>query len=162
MRGRKPNLDNVVPLTGDETSNAEREVRWQERAHERAEDLCPPDIDDELRPVWNWLVPRFTHPTFPARIGQSDVPALLLACEYLGRFNRLKATLREDGESYESATRNGRQIKSRPEVGQMNEAARLYLSILRDFGGSPSAKRALQGAGGQAELFDEPQDVDFA
>lgn len=50
------------------------------------------------------------------------------------RHERLTLELEELGETYESETRNGKQIKARPEVAQLNETFRQIRALANDFG----------------------------
>jgi phage terminase small subunit len=78
---------------------------------------------------------------------------LILLCKGLAAEFRLADYLRVHGETYESETRNGYQIKARPEVGQLNENRRLIRTYVGDFGLSPAAEKQLMNAASQLDLF---------
>lgn len=167
VKGRKPDSDHVVPLTdgnvvtfeGSE-SPEDRERCFQRMAQELAAELRPRKMDPETRKVWDRLAPQFMHPTVD-RVKPHMVEAFALMCQVRARYERLRAEVAEVGETYESETRNGFQIKSRPEVGQMNEAFRQFLTLLRDFGGTAASDRGVR-APGQRDMFDDPSGVGFA
>lgn len=64
--------------------------------------------------------------------------------------------MEELGETYESETRNGKQIKSRPEVAQLNETFRQIRALANDFGMTPAAERGLSGSGQLGFSFPDP------
>ncbi|RAH99205.1 terminase [Acuticoccus sediminis] len=163
MRGRRPTIDNVVPLTeANEDAAAEREVRLLQRAEATAVALRPDGMDEETAAVWDRLAPLYAHPQV-GRLKPIFVPAFELACQARARYERLRAFLVENGETYASMTRNGLQQKSRPEVAQMNVAFGQFRSLIERFGGDPFSDRALLSAtAGQADMFDEPEGIDFA
>lgn len=161
MRGRKPNVDNVVPLTGADDS--ERAARHDKRAMEIARELRPRGLEDDVRKIWDRMAPRVCHPTVD-RLHPQHVETFAIMCRALARYERLRLFLAQEGEVYATETRNGLQYKNRPEVGQMNEAFRQFLTLARDFGLTPSSERAIRNSYGQPNLFDddEPDGIRFA
>ncbi|WP_255731651.1 P27 family phage terminase small subunit [Phaeobacter sp. B1627] len=77
-------------------------------------------------------------------------------CKAVLRFERLELELEELSEIYESDTRNGKQIKSRPEVAQYNETFRQIRGLANDFGMTPAAERGLSGGGQLGFNFPDP------
>lgn len=165
MRGRKPESTNVVPLKGADDS-----ARFDASARSKAKKLKPRGMSPEVSKVWNRLAPAVCHPTVD-RLKPHLVEAFKMLCEAVAEYEAYRAilaapTVGADGEilpaseTYASATRNGLQLKSKPEVGQRNEAFRRALTMLRDFGLTPAAERGVKAAGEQG-AFDFDED-DFA
>ena len=88
------------------------------------------------------------------------VEAFVMLCRSIARHERLRAIIETEGETYESASRNGSQLKSRPEVGQLNESFRQVLTLLRDYGLTPAAERGIKATGDQGDF--DFGDGDFA
>ena len=155
MRGRRPNSDNVVPMTANTDA-----ARFEEMARAKADELKPARLRKEVAAIWDRLAPRAAHPLIN-RLREEMVEGFVLLCEALADYERYGRRLRSLGETYTVETRNGKQHKNRPEVAQRNEAFRRALTMLRDFGLTPAAERAVQNTAAQGNLFDE-DDADFA
>jgi phage terminase small subunit len=56
-------------------------------------------------------------------------------------------------DTYETAGKNGRMFRARPEVGIANEAIRTMTRVGSEFGFSPAARLRLRGVD-QGDLFD--------
>ena len=151
MRGRKPNEDNVVPMTGDV-----KVEDFDAYARDRAAALKPEKMTPRGGKVWDRLAPVVCHPTV-GRLKPHTVQAFVLLCDAVARYEQLVAYLGRHRESYVTKTRNGTQHKMRPEVAQRNEAFRQALTMLRDFGLTPAAERGL-AVGGQQGKFDFGED----
>ncbi len=142
MKGRKPAESNVVPLTGDELRGD-----FTAFAQDAANGLRPAGLDDDVRDVWDRIAPHVCHPQVD-RLKAHMVQPFVLMCRALARYENLRLLMADPavGETYESHTRNGVQIKSRPEVAQMNESFRQFVTLARDFGLTPAAERGLKNA----------------
>lgn len=154
MRGRKPQNSNVVPLTEDV-----RRLDFEASAKAKAKSLKPRALDRDVARVWDRLAPCVCHPTVN-RLAPHMVESFILLCRAIARHERLRAAIEELGETYETQTRNGAQVKSRPEVGQMNESFRQALTLLRDFGLTPAAERGIKASFDQGDF--DFGDGDFA
>ena len=119
MRGRRPAEEKVVALAeeGAPLHNLE------ERARMRLEEIRPEGLTGELRWTFDRLALPLCHPTVD-RLKPSNVFMFRQLCAAVVRHERLTLELEETGETYESETRNGVQIKARPEVAQLNETFR--------------------------------------
>jgi len=150
-KGRKPQNQNVVPLAeeGAQFNNLE------ERARGLLEELRPEGLAGELLWTFNRLALPLCHPTV-ARLKPHNVFMFVQLCRAVVRHEKLIILLDEQGETYKSETRNGEQIKSRPEVAQLNETFRQIRSLASDFGMTPASERGMDGAGGQLG-FDFPE-----
>lgn len=153
MRGRKPENTNVVPLKGADDS-----AKFDASAKAKARKLKPRGLSREVAKIWDRLAPAVCHPTVD-RLKPHLVEAFKMLCEAVAEYEAYRAQL-ADGETYTVETRNGKQQKNRPEVGQRNEAFRRTLTLLRDFGLTPAAERGIKSAGDQG-AFDFDED-DFA
>lgn len=136
MRGKKPNLNNVVPMKGD----------IQKHVPE------PPEyMSDEARKVWDELAPELVKKD---RLEPLYAYQFASYCECVSNFISATACLALEGLYYETKTRNGVQQKKRAAWGIQQEA---MAGMRRDsalFGLSPVDATRLT-SGGQGDLFDE-------
>lgn len=137
MKGRKPNLHNVVPMKGD----IQKEVPE-----------APDFLDDLARDVWDELAPELVKKgrlelLFKYQFGSY--------CAAVSNFISATNTLALEGLFYETGKgRNGNQRRKHPAL-TLQETA--MASMRRDsalFGLSPVDAARLEG-GGQGDLFDE-------
>lgn len=149
MKGRKPDNDGVVPLTGD----GQEAGRFEERGFEIAAQMKPDWLTDGAAKVYDRIAPHVANPTI-ARLKRHNMETFVLMCEALARHETLRRYVNTPGvgETYISETRNGEQIKARPEVAQLNETFRQFLTVARDFGLTPAAERGLSAVPGQGDL----------
>lgn len=141
MKGRRPESDNVVPLTTEEGQGA----NFKARAEARARELRPDELPFDVRAVWDRLAPTLCDPR-KNRLDETSVFMFEQLCWLVSRYEKLRLDVRENGETYESETRNGVQQKSRPEVGQLNETFRQLRSLANEFGMTPASERGMSGA----------------
>ncbi len=141
MKGRRPNSENVVPLK-DEGQG----TNFEARARARAEELKPEGLSFTVQAIWDRLAPPLCDPR-KGRLNEGNVFMFVLLCKTIDRHERLYIDVMDNGETYESQTRNGHQLKSRPEVGQLNETWRQIRALASDFGMTPAAERGLNAAG---------------
>lgn len=151
MRGRKPTEEKVVPLTDD----GGQLHNLDERARSRLEELRPEGLTGELRWTFDRLALPLCHPTVD-RLKPHNVFMFRQLCAAVVRHERLTLELEETGETYESETRNGKQLKARPEVAQLNETFRQIRALANDFGMTPAAERGLSGGGQMGFSFPDP------
>ena len=154
MKGRKPNSENVVPLTGEK-----RVANFDAYAAQKARELRPDDLPFEVRAIWDRLAPPLCQPT-RARLNEGNAYMFEQLCWTVARHERLRLDVREGGETYQAETRNGVQQKARPEVGQLNETWRQIRSLASDFGMTPASERALKSNGQLGFDFDGEDDFD--
>lgn len=150
-RGRKPEQDVVVPLADDGV----QPHNLEERAKARLDELRPEGMQSELRWVFDRLALPLCHPTVN-RLTPVNVFMFQQLCRAVLRHERLIVEL-EDGETYVSEGRQGKQIKSRPEVAQLNETFRQIRGLAGEFGMTPSTERGLKS--GQQLGFDFPEEA---
>lgn len=107
--------------------------------------------EDELE-IWDEIAPILA---MHQRLKPLYKYPLILLCKAIAAEHRLSNFLRdpENGETYKSQTRNGLQIKMRPEVAQLNEIRRVIRTYVGDFGLSPAAEKQLINSI-QMDLFD--------
>ena len=141
MKGRKPESNNVVPLTGDQ-----RITNFDAFAAQRARELRPDDLPFTVQAIWDRIAPSLCDPR-KARLNEGNVFMFEQLCWTIERHERLRLDVREGGETYETDTRNGKQQKSRPEVAQLNETWRQIRALASDFGMTPAAERGLMASG---------------
>jgi len=153
-KGRKPNADVVVPLTDEEYAGFNLDAR----ARSRASELRPGDLSPPIKIIWDQLALPLCHPTRD-RLNHSNVFMFVQLCHVVDRHNKLREFLELEGETYKSKTRNGHQLKSRPEVGQLNETFRQIRALASDFGMTPAADRGLDRGGQLGFRF--PGEDDF-
>lgn len=154
-RGRKPAQNHVIPMREDGDGGH----NLQARALSRAAQLRPEGMLDEERWVYDRLAPALCHPT-KDRLNEINIFMFLQLIRSIVRYERYAVLLKELGETYSAKTRNGDQIKSRPELAQLNETWRQVRALAGDFGMTPAAERALGGTGQLGFAFGD-QDDDF-
>ncbi|MCF1434035.1 terminase [Agrobacterium vitis] len=154
MKGRKPSSENVVPLKPEDGQGA----NFEARAAAMARELRPDDLPFDVRAIWDRIAPPLCDPR-KNRLNDVNVYMFEQLCWTIARHERLRLDVREGGETYESQTRNGTQLKSRPEVSQLNETWRQIRALASDFGMTPSAERGLQATGQLG--FEFPTDDGF-
>ena len=156
MRGRKPKPANVVPLHSGAT--AESEQRRKEAAKRKADELRPRGLTGDVRREWDRVAPMLADPALD-RLKPHFADVVLEYCRAIVRLRDLRASMPKlEDETYEISGRNGEQVKSRPEVAQINETWRHWRSLVAMLGLSPADERNL--APGQGDLFD-PADSYF-
>lgn len=143
-RGRKPAESLVVPLR----EGGDVGVNLQERAFARAAELRPEGLLDQVGWIYDRLAPPLCHPT-KNRLNETNVFMFVQLCRSVARYETYTTLLDELGETYTTVTRSGNQLKSRPEVAQLNETWRQIRALASDFGMTPAAERGLAGAVGQ-------------
>ncbi|WP_353429272.1 P27 family phage terminase small subunit [Paracoccus denitrificans] len=154
-RGRRPAESAVIPMREDGDAGH----NLQARAIARAAQLRPEGLLDKERWVYDRLAPPLCHPT-KDRLNEVNIFMFVQLCRSVVRYEDYQLLLAELGETYTAKTRNGDQIKSRPEVAQLNETWRQIRALASDFGMTPAAERAL-GAQGQLGFSFGEGDDDF-
>ena len=99
--------------------------------------------------VWDRLAPLLAAHDY---LNDLFVDTLVEYCRVVCEINDIVVYLREHGKTYSTETRNGLQLKSRPEVGQLNELRRMLRSYVSDFGLSPAARKQLESV--QMDMFE--------
>lgn len=141
-KGRKPNLENVVPLKAGDG------VPLDERCEQMARDLKPFELTEYEALIWDRIAPQLA---MQNRLKPHFVDTIAEYCRALIRMRALRSTLQEEGETYTVHGRNGQQYKSRPEVAQLNETWRQWRNLTAALGLTPIDERGL--AAGQGDLF---------
>ena len=141
-RGRKPDLENVVPMKATDG------LTHEERAERDAAALKPCDLTEYEAQIWDRIAPQLAQ---QGRLKPYYVDTVAEYCRALIRMRALRSTLQEEGETYSVSGRNGTQYKSRPEVAQLNETWRQWRNLTAALGLSPTDERGL--AEGQGDLF---------
>ncbi|MDQ0456033.1 P27 family phage terminase small subunit [Rhizobium paknamense] len=155
MKGRKPSSENVVPLKSEDGGGA----NFEARAAARARELRPAELPFDVRAIYDRIAPPLCDPR-KNRLNETNIFMFEQLCWTISRYEKLRLDVRENGETYESETRNGVQLKSRPEVGQLNETWRQMRALASDFGMTPSAERGLQTSGQMGFNFDDDDGFD--
>lgn len=155
MQGRRPSGENVVPMTDGEAKG----VNFEARGRQRAAELKPEGLPFTISAIWDRIAPPLCDPR-KNRLNDSNVFMFEMLCRTIERHERLRVDIDDNGETYESETRNGVQIKNRPEVGQYNSSWAQIRTLASDFGMTPAAERSLQGSGQMGFKFDD-DDGDF-
>ncbi|PJE26822.1 Phage terminase, small subunit [Pseudooceanicola antarcticus] len=137
MKGKKPTLDNVVPMKGDTYRPTPPAPEWfpHPEAVEAWEHLAPVMI------AKNRLEPH-----------HEDLFAAY--CVAVGDFIRFSGELALTGNYYEVKTRNGLQEKKRAAWGQRQDALATMQRIGALYGMSPVDEARL-GNGGQGSFLEE-------
>ncbi|MCM2292285.1 P27 family phage terminase small subunit [Allorhizobium sp. BGMRC 0089] len=155
MKGRKPSSENVVPLKPEEGGG----VNFEARGVARARELRPAELPFDVRAIYDRLAPPLCDPR-KNRLNETNIYMFEQLCWTISRYEKLRLDVRENGETYESETRNGVQFKNRPEVGQLNETWRQVRALASDFGLTPAAERGLQASGQMGFNFEDDDSFD--
>ncbi len=136
MRGRKPDLENVIPLKGDV---------------QRHTPDAPDFMSDAARRVWVELAPDLTAK------GHLEPPfeyQFAAYCESVSNFLAATAVVAVEGYYFETKTRNGLQQKKTAMWGVQQEAMNAMRRDSALFGLSPVDQSRLK-SGGQGDLFED-------
>lgn len=167
MRGRKPKLDNVVPMRGDASDLEAARTVAVKRVVRR---LQPRGLSPELRKEWNRVAAILADPIVD-RLKPRFVDVITEYCRATVRLRNLRAAfdvLAEQvaaktgkpadplqAEVYRVQGRNGDQVKAHPFQGQIHETWREWRSLVAMLGLSPADERNM--IPGQGDLFDESE-----
>lgn len=148
MRGRKPKVDNVVPMRGDVTG-----AQAVERVIRR---LQPAGLSKEVRAEWRRVARLLADPTVD-RLKPRFVDVIVEYCRVLVRLRMLRDAMPTiDAETYRVENgRNGTQVRTHPHVAQINESWRQWRSLVAMLGLSPADERNM--IPGQGDLFDDAE-----
>lgn len=131
MAGRKPELSNVHYLPGSTQATSEQIAK----AHE-----YKPELPPAAGAVWDRLAPELMALN---RLKLHYIDAFGEYCYLLARIAETRKVLAEEGETYKIIGRNGAQIKSRPEMAQLNDDWRKLSRLTSCFGLTPSDEKSL-------------------
>lgn len=151
MRGRKPKLDNVVPMRGDGASTEDARRHAVDQLIRR---LQPRDLTKDQRAEWRRVGRLLADPTVD-RLKPRFVDVIAEYCRVVVRLRTLRDAMPKiNMEIYRvEAGRNGTQVKTHPYVAQINESWRQWRSLVAMLGLSPADERNMLP--GQGDLFDE-------
>lgn len=144
MKGRKPNLDkpaNVTAFPGAGAPPVDAEAE--------AAALRPRGLKHAEKQIWNDLAPELVR---LGRLKKHYVHAFAEYCRVYVRLQEARKLLDEVDWIYITEGRHGEQMKSRPEVAQLNDDWRKYRSLMAEFGLSPASERGLNS--NQGDLFE--------
>lgn len=136
MKGRKPELTNVVPMKGD---------------IQRPVPDAPDFLGELARQIWDELAPQLVAKERLEPLYQYQFGAY---CENVASFIAATNDIAMHGYYYEVKTRNGNQEKKRAAWGQQQEAMNQMRRDAALFGLSPVDEARLK-TGGQGDLFDQ-------
>lgn len=121
---------------------------------QQAKNLRPKTLTLAERKFWDATAPQMV---MLGRLKPHFAFAYEEYCIVVIKMRDTRAYLNKNGWTYESETRNGIQIKSRPEVAQLNDDWRKWRSLVGEFGLAPAAERGMK-AGPQGDLFGDGWD----
>lgn len=165
MRGRKPNIGNVVPMRADDALSA-ADLRERQVASVVSK-LRPKGLDKEHRAEWDRVATILAAPHLD-RLKPHYVDTIYEYCVAVVKLRRLrrliedaaKAQAKKSGKPVDveaaqffiTEGRHGRQPKTLPQVAQIHEVWRQWRALVGELGLSPQAERGL--IPGQGDLFD--------
>lgn len=159
-RGAKPNLNknlrNVVQHpTATNVQFLELPSDLPNAAHvDMAEKIRPVGLNAAERKFWNSTAPQMV---MLGRLKPHYAHTYADYCCVVVRMAATKRYLDKNKWTYESQTRNGYQIKARPEVGQLNDDWRKWRTHVGMFGLAPSEERNLKSSS-QGDMFGDGWD----
>jgi P27 family predicted phage terminase small subunit len=137
MKGRKPNLENVIPMKGD----IQKEIP-----------AAPDFLDDIARDVWDELVPELVRKDRMALLFKYQFASY---CAAVSNFITSTNTVAMEGQFYDTGKgRNGNQKRKHPALTLQETAMSTMRRDAALFGLSPVDEARL-GAGDQGDLFDQ-------
>lgn len=107
-------------------------------------------LEPEELAIWDRIAPLLAAHDY---LNDLFVDSLVEYCRVVHSIDSIVRYLRQHGETYSSETRNGLQIKNRPQVGTLAELRRMLRSYVSDFGLSPQARKALEAV--QTDIFED-------
>lgn len=169
MRGRKPKLDNIIPMRSDPALAAADDARARvTRRAVRA--LRPRGLTPELQREWERVATLLAEPSVD-RLKARFVDTILEYCICVVRLRNLRAALAESAkkladktggpidllavETYRSEGRNGVHFNTHPYVYQIRAAFDDWRKLVAMLGLSPADERNMLP--GQGDLFDESE-----
>lgn len=138
MKGRKPDLQNVIPMKGGPVVS-------------RPVPDAPDFMTDEARRVWDELAGLLVSKD---RLQPHYTYQFAAYCESVANFIAATACIALEGTYYETETRNGRQQKKTASWGIQQEAIATMTRVSALFGLSPVDEARLRVTG-QGDLFDD-------
>ncbi len=135
-RGRKPKPTTLRVLQGNP---GKRALNHEEPDFGVGAPPKPSYFDKYASEEWDVL----TGILVPARVlTKGEIGVLVVACDAYAQFRHCQKFLKDQGSlSYDaSSAQGGRNYKPYPEVAQLNQARRQYLSALSELGLTPSAR----------------------
>jgi phage terminase small subunit len=152
MRGRKPMLPKVVPMTAGKSP--ESEDHRQAAIARAVEKLRPSDLSPEVAKEWMRVGHILAAPNLN-RLHPHFVDVIAEYCRAVVRLRTLRARFAAvDDEVRTTSLRHGPQLKSHPHIAQINETWRQWRSMVAMLGLSPTDERNLI-TGNQGDFFDE-------
>jgi P27 family predicted phage terminase small subunit len=148
MRGRKPKLDTVVHFPGAEES--------EEFHRRRAIELRPKGLTRAQRQEWLRIAVELS------KVGRLKPLFVDLIADYVYLLLKVAGTrkqLDDEGWTYGSETRDGHQMKNKPEVGQYNDDWRKLYVLAARLGLSPADEQRLRN-NRQGDLFGDGNEFD--
>jgi P27 family predicted phage terminase small subunit len=137
MKGRKPDLQNVIPMKGD----IQKEIP-----------TAPDFLDDIARDVWDELVPELVKKERMELLYKYQFASY---CAAVSNFITSTNTVAMEGQFYDTGEgRNGNQKRKHPALTLQETAMTAMRRDAALFGLSP-VDAARLGDGGQGDLFDQ-------
>lgn len=137
MKGRKPGLENVIPMKGD--------------MPKRVPDV-PEDMSGKAADVWRELAP---HLVAKDRLDPTYHYQFRSYCQNVATFIEATASVECEGLYYEVKTRNGLQQKATAALKIQMAAMDQMRRDSALFGLSPVDDARLKGGGSQGDLFND-------
>lgn len=137
-----PNKGNVSQFPGD---YVERPEEWHEQ---QAAELRPADLKKEEAVVWDRMAPELSK---VGRLKNLYIDVIAEYCRIVAKLAEARKHLDDEEWTYVTVGRHGHQIKSRPEVAQLNDDWRKFRSLVSELGLSPAAEKSLKNV--QGDLF---------
>lgn len=142
MNKANPNKgENIAQFPGGELSDEFHEGQ--------ALALRPDDLTDLEQAVWDRIAPELNK---LGRLKKIYIDVIAEYCRIVARMAAMRKVLDAEEWTHKTTGRHGDQLKSRPEVAQLNDDWRKFRSLVSELGLSPSAEKTLNAA--QGDLFE--------
>lgn len=136
------------PNKGDNVAQFPGAEKPDEFHQAEADRLCPDDLTDDQLKVWQRVAPELSK---LGRLKAIYVDVVAEYCIIVSRMASNRKYLDSQGWTFETTGRHGSQVKSHPEVAQLNDDWRKFRSLVSELGLSPSAEKSLNAK--QGDLF---------
>lgn len=148
MAGRYPQSNVATHPAYDQGQAASAEN--EELHRQAAKELMPRGLNAAEKRVWNRLAPELSR---LGRLKKQHVDFFAEYCVVKVRMDGWRVYLDKNDWSYTTIGRHGKQLKSRPEVAQLNDDWRKWNSLVAQLGLSPATEKRFNDK--QGSLFDD-------
>ena len=125
-----------------EGNPGKRAINKQEPKPKVGVPKCPSHIPGIAKSLWKELAPLLSN---MGVLTEADRRALELVCSTYAEYREADQNIRKNGLTYETTGMSGDSIiKSNPAVAMRSDAAKRYLTLIKEFGLTPSSRAGIK------------------